>query len=199
MARILLVRHAQVTNPEDLLYGMRDGFPLSDRGKRQAEALGTDIRAIAPDAKAIVVSPAVRTRETAAAIAEALGGAEVREDERLGEWKYGAWEGKTIGEFYRSSGYLEDPESVVAEETFGEMSARVRGALEDLAREVGDGVGIAISHREPLVSAILSYLGKTPKETHGIDMPVASAWEIVYTDGAVSAGPRKVLDRHDVK
>ncbi len=73
--RLILVRHAHAKSgdPDELR-------PLSARGREEARALGERLAAERPDA--VVTSPLLRARETAAAIAKAAG-VELRIDERL--------------------------------------------------------------------------------------------------------------------
>ena len=73
--RLILVRHAHAKSgePDELR-------PLSARGREEARALGERLAAERPDA--VVSSPLLRARETAAAIAKAAG-VELRIDERL--------------------------------------------------------------------------------------------------------------------
>lgn len=73
--RLILVRHAHADpgEPDELR-------PLSARGQQEARALGERLAAARPEA--VLASPLLRARETAAAIAEATG-ATLRVDERL--------------------------------------------------------------------------------------------------------------------
>jgi phosphohistidine phosphatase SixA len=73
--RLFLVRHAEAAagEPDDLR-------PLTVAGRNTARELGARLAAEQPDA--VVSSPLLRARETAAAIAEAAG-LEVEPDERL--------------------------------------------------------------------------------------------------------------------
>jgi phosphohistidine phosphatase len=73
--RLILVRHAHADpgDPDELR-------PLSARGREEARALGERLAAERPEA--VVASPLLRARETAAAIAKAAG-AELRIDDRL--------------------------------------------------------------------------------------------------------------------
>ncbi|MCA1840453.1 MAG: histidine phosphatase family protein [Actinomycetota bacterium] len=66
-----LVRHAEVHNPSNLWYGRLEGFKLSERGLRQAEALGHFFQT--RDVKAVYCSPLQRAQETAKAISGPLG------------------------------------------------------------------------------------------------------------------------------
>ena len=73
--RLILVRHAEAAN------GRPDALrPLTDTGRRAAAKLGRRLAEEAPDA--VVSSPLVRARETAAAIGGAAG-IEAEEDARL--------------------------------------------------------------------------------------------------------------------
>ena len=61
-SRLYLIRHADVENPNKVLYGHLDGFQLSALGRAQAAALGDRLRA--EDLKRIVSSPLARAVET---------------------------------------------------------------------------------------------------------------------------------------
>lgn len=67
MTQIHFVRHGEVHNPTDILYGRMPRFRLSERGRGQAQAAATFLkpRPIA----AVFSSPMLRARQTAAYIA----------------------------------------------------------------------------------------------------------------------------------
>ena len=69
---LLLVRHGQTPTTGKLLPGRARGLHLSETGQAQAKAVGVRLAAV-PKIAAIYASPLERTRETAAAIAEAVG------------------------------------------------------------------------------------------------------------------------------
>src|SRR5712691_11392737 len=73
--RLILVRHAKAApgKPDELR-------PLTPDGREDALALGERLRSARPDA--VISSPLLRARETAAPIAAAAG-VELRTDERL--------------------------------------------------------------------------------------------------------------------
>lgn len=64
---IHFVRHGDVENPRRVFYGRLPGFPLSERGLRQARAAGAVLRD--RSLAAIFSSPMLRTRQTAECIA----------------------------------------------------------------------------------------------------------------------------------
>ncbi|MBP6874687.1 MAG: histidine phosphatase family protein [Candidatus Eisenbacteria bacterium] len=65
--RIHFVRHGEAENPQGIFYGRLAGFPLSERGIRQARAAGACLRTT--PLEAIYASPLERTRQTAEWIA----------------------------------------------------------------------------------------------------------------------------------
>ena len=70
MTTVYLVRHSDVENPQSVLYGHLDGFPLSDLGRRRAEALAE--RLAESGIERIISSPLERAQETARIIAARL-------------------------------------------------------------------------------------------------------------------------------
>src|SRR3954449_12929972 len=88
---ILLVRHGQTPTTGKLLPGRAPGLHLSEEGQAQARAVGERLAA-QPKLKvdAIYASPLERTKETAGAIAKALG-MKVRTDKGLLEADIGDW------------------------------------------------------------------------------------------------------------
>ncbi len=68
--RIYLLRHAESANP-NVFHGAESDVGLSDRGRRQAEAVAAVLAGLAPHG--LVTSPMLRARLTAAPIAAACG------------------------------------------------------------------------------------------------------------------------------
>lgn len=75
-----LVRHAEVDNPDGVLYGRAAGFGLTPRGEAMALALADWFAT--RDVAAVWTSPLLRARRTAAPLADRLG-LEARVDDRL--------------------------------------------------------------------------------------------------------------------
>src|SRR3989442_10228792 len=87
--RCYLVRHCDVLNPRGVLYGYLPGFPLSEKGVRQAHHLGRYLAAT--PARRIYTSPLLRARQTADIIASHLEGAQVIETGDLTEARFGVY------------------------------------------------------------------------------------------------------------
>ena len=96
MATVLLIRHGRTTaNATGVLAGWTPGVDLDDRGREQAQALGARLAEV--PLVVAVSSPLTRCLATADLV---LAGRDVprREDDRLGECRYGAWTGRTLVE-----------------------------------------------------------------------------------------------------
>jgi len=99
--RVLFVRHGVTDwNREGRFQGHQDP-PLSADGLDEARLVASRLAASLEDRpERIVTSPLLRSRQTAEAIAVALGGDDVavESDRRLMELGQGEWEGRTHGE-----------------------------------------------------------------------------------------------------
>src|SRR5438128_1912666 len=93
---IYLVRHGDVHNPKQVLYGRIPGFDLSQLGKQQAARLGKHLSA--KPITAVYASPLERTRQTAAIVTSFLPSIPVVYDERLLEVR-SPMEGRPLAEF----------------------------------------------------------------------------------------------------
>lgn len=166
--RQFLVRHGEsVYNVEERVQGQAD-VSLSDLGRRQAAALATWARAI-PAAEAIDEiwsSPLVRARETAEAMAAALGLPLLIED-RLAELHAGVFQGHLWADLeaafpaevaqWRSG----DVHFVIpGGESRADLAARGRAALEALAERPVRRM-IVVAHGGVLTAALGSLLGRT--------------------------------------
>lgn len=195
MTTVYLVRHGAVDNPQGIEYGRLPGFPLSDRGRRQMTALGNDMKDAGIVPSTIISSPLLRAQESAKIISDVLGiRSNIRTDDQLMEWDQGQWTGHPTDEFAAVSGYYATPMRVVGMESLETMSERVRTAIAEAVASDPTGPIVIVSHREPIASALLSYLGKGFSAIHDIDLLVGSAWEVIFDD----ADPRcrKAFDRN---
>ena len=71
LARLLLVRHGEVLNPDHVVYADLPGFGLSNRGRAQAEETAEHLAT--SGAAVVVSSPLLRAVQTAGPIADRLG------------------------------------------------------------------------------------------------------------------------------
>jgi probable phosphoglycerate mutase len=150
---------AERQDAPDFVLNSRDAdVPLSDLGRRQAEAFGrwladqpADVR---PDA--VLVSPYRRARETADVALAAAGLADVARgvDERLRDREMGMWDSLTwrgiVGKFPEESEraklvgrFFHRPPGG---ESWADICLRLRTFLADVARELQDARVLVVAH-----------------------------------------------------
>ena len=152
MGRLVLVRHAQAEgNAEHRFIGQTD-VPLTDLGRRQAEAVGLRLRTA--DIARVVSSDLSRTADTAATIA-AVAGTPVELEPGIREIDNGEWAGLTPDEiargwpdlWHRYRGGEDVPRP--GGERWGHVRARTLVVMERLLGL--EGVSVVVSHGGPIV------------------------------------------------
>jgi len=147
-----LLRHGEVHNPEGVLYGRRDGYLLSERGREMARVVA---EAIAErDITHLVASPLERAQETARPLAEARG-LQVVTDERVIE-SANVFEGERFaagGNALRNPAnwrHLWNPFRPSWGEPYRELVDRMMAAVTE-ARVVAAGhEAVVVSHQLPI-------------------------------------------------
>src|SRR5689334_9460417 len=87
--RVYLLRHCDVQNPGSILYGHLERFRLSEKGVRQAHALGE--RLASTPVRQIYTSPLERAQQTARIIASHLDNVPVTVTPELAEARFGRY------------------------------------------------------------------------------------------------------------
>jgi len=173
---IVIVRHGQTAaNADGLLQGRADP-PLTELGHRQAAA----IAAALPTPSAVVCSPLLRARQTAAAF-----GLPVVEDDRWIELDYGGYDGKAFSEVpaevwarWRQDVTFAPPEG----ESLADVGRRVRAACEDLCDQADDEDVVVVSHVSPIKAAIAWALDVGDEISWRLHCGVATISRIAITD-----------------
>lgn len=174
LARLLLVRHGEVHNPDHLCYGDLPGFRLSPAGRRQA---GAAAAYLAPaEADLLFCSPLLRARETARIIGRRLGLTPVL-DERLTEWRLGTrwagvcWEDLPAAFPGELEAYLHHPADLpFSPESLAAAADRVIALVEELGRAHSGRRAILVSHQDPIQAARLALTGRRLEDLH-MDKP----------------------------
>ncbi|MGA4800134.1 histidine phosphatase family protein [Streptomyces lavendulocolor] len=163
MTDFVLVRHGETTWHAENRYAGRTDVPLTERGLRQAAALGS--WAAGQRLDAVLCSPLSRARLTAGPAATALG-LTARVDERLYEVDFGRGDGLTRREMAEEfpdelAAFLADP--VAHHLPGGEdpvaAAERAVGCLEEVARELPDGRVLVVAHSTLVRLALCELLG----------------------------------------
>jgi broad specificity phosphatase PhoE len=166
--RIFLVRHADVQNPNGVLYGHLDRFPLSPRGRAQASEIGRRLR----DAgvRRIAHSPLLRARETAELInAELPKPVPLIEEPGLLEAEFGRYlQGVKPWQvpFRRPLWFVHKARRglLPGDETIAAMGGRILAVARRYATEHPDEVSVCVSHADPLQAAWILLDGRPQTE-----------------------------------
>jgi broad specificity phosphatase PhoE len=147
-----LLRHGEVHNPDGVLYGRRDGFHLSDLGRRMAEKVADSVKG--RDITHLRVSPLERAQETAQPLATARG-LDVVTDDRVIE-STNVFEGERFAGGQnalrnpRTWRYLWNPFKPSWGEPYKDVVERMMAAVHD-AREAAAGhEAVIVSHQLPI-------------------------------------------------
>lgn len=180
-ATVLLIRHAAHVDLDRRLSGRRADVALSAAGRTQAAALG---RALAGRGiERVECSPLDRTRDTAAAIAQACALPPPQPVDALIEIDMGEWTGRAL------DGLRDDPAwdawneqrgsaRIPGGETMAEAQARIVGHLSTLEQ----GTVAMVTHSDMIRGAVAHVLGLPLDRLLGFDIDPASVTTIVTGD-----------------
>jgi probable phosphoglycerate mutase len=180
---VLLVRHGQTSTTGVTLPGRAPGLHLADRGREEAVEVAGRIARL-PRIAGIYSSPLERAQETAAPIASACG-LPITVEPGLLECDYGEWTGLPLKDLRRR------PEWKVIQrypsgfrfpggESLAEMQTRITGALGRLVSAHPGHTVVAVSHADPIKSAVAHALGTHLDLFQRIAVFTGSVSAIVY-------------------
>jgi broad specificity phosphatase PhoE len=185
------LRHGQTELSVQRRYSGRGNPPLTDLGRRQAEAAAEYI-ARRGGISAIITSPLQRAYDTAAAVAKALN-VDVVIDDDLIETDFGAWEGLTFAE-----AAARDPElhpnwlrdiaiAPPGGESFASVQERVRRVCDRVMAEYGGTTVLVVSHVTPIKTVLQLALDAGPSILYRLHLDLASlSIAEFYPDGKAS-------------
>ena len=188
----LLLRHGETEHTVEKRFSGAGGLDpeLSGEGERQARAAATRLAADGGRAAidAIVASPMRRTRQTAAAVADALG-AQVREVEDFRECAFGEWESLTFTQVREGwpdllAAWLADSSvRPPGGESFDDVRRRVLRARDQLlARYPGKHV-LVVTHVTPIKTLLLDALAAPTAAMYRMELSPATLTEIEWYAG----------------
>jgi broad specificity phosphatase PhoE len=181
--RLYLVRHCDVRNPKDVLYGHLPDFPLSDKGVAQAHALG---RYFAQKGiPQIYSSPLDRARETAEIIASYLDSVPIIYTDDLIETRFGLylqgvppkqvpWRRPLWFVHMVWPGLLANDESVAG------LATRIRRPLMRLLADHPGQGGICVSHGDPIQGFWVAAEGRPRYALHRLQCAKGGLLELDY-------------------
>ncbi|WP_103353297.1 bifunctional RNase H/acid phosphatase [Amycolatopsis sp. CA-128772] len=195
--RLVLLRHGQTEMSALRRYSGRGDVPLTELGRTQAAAAAKRLAAteglvVDGEAVPIVSSPLTRTKQTAQAVADALGG-RVETHPGLIETDFGDWEGLTFAEAADRDPDLHGAwlgDSSVPPpggESFDVVHRRVRKARDELIAEHGGKTLVLVSHVTPIKTLLRMGLDAGPQLLFRLHLDLASLSIVeFYPDGNAS-------------
>ncbi len=140
------MRHAEVHNPTDIVYGRLPRFRLSERGRAQADRAGQFLST--RPVSALYSSPLLRARETAAIVDRQIHAAHVRLNQSLIEVRT-SYQGSPNSILKPGFSFYE-PLRDQHDETMLEVKQRMLKFLQLVIRRHPGGTIVAISHGDPI-------------------------------------------------
>lgn len=175
--RIVLLRHGQTEWSASGQHTSRTDIPLTDRGRvlaRETAELGR--RILRDRSPALVLtSPRARARMTA----ELVGLHVDRVDERLVEWDYGGYEGRTTAEIRQDDpGWSVWDHGAPGGETPEQVGKRADDLLADVAGALPDGDVVLVGHGHFSRALMARWIGLPVGEGARLMMD-APAWAVL--------------------
>jgi broad specificity phosphatase PhoE len=167
---LYFVRHAEVHNPRNVVYGRLPRFGLSARGREQAARVAACLAG--ERLAAIYTSPLLRARQTAAAIAAYHPTVPVHRSSLLMEIRTG-WQGTPNPEIPKGTSFYvhkKHPDDEGVEELLARMQRLVRRLLR---RHWGEAV-VCVGHADP-IAALTLWAGGLEVTPELLQKPLAPA------------------------
>lgn len=154
--RLYLVRHTDVRNPDDILYGRLPRFGLSELGRQQAERSASVLSEVPVDA--FYSSPQLRARQTARTLAAAHGEKPVRVSRLLAEVRT-AWQGRTHSELETLHFDFYNNPLHEADEKLHEIWNRINKFVQRTRRQHPGQTVVAVTHGDVVFLAKSGFRG----------------------------------------
>lgn len=190
MAILVLLRHGRTTaNREGVLAGWTPGVGLDDTGRAQAATAATRLGAL--PWRAVLSSPLQRCRETLEVVLGARADLAPVTDERIGECRYGDWEGRPLKQLAKEPMWKvvqAHPSAAVfpGGEPLAATSARAVAAVREwdgrITAEYGpESLWLACSHGDVIKAIVADALGLHLDQFQRITAAPCSVTVIRYT------------------
>jgi broad specificity phosphatase PhoE len=167
---VLVVRHAEVHNPRDILYGRLPRFRLSDRGR--AQALETARFLASRPVSAIYSSPLLRARQTADILTTYHPHLAVRLSSALLEVRT-AYQGSP-NSIIKPGFSFYHPKKDAADESMEDVFSRMLRFLQSLVRRHTGQTVVAVTHADP-IAVMRAGLQERPFTSEGLHSVVYPA------------------------
>jgi probable phosphoglycerate mutase len=177
---IVFVRHGNVHNPENLIYGRLPRMRLSSRGRDDVERTAQYLADV--PLAAVYTSPLLRARQTAEVIASYHPGTPLRRASGLVE-VHSSWEGHSNKVVQETQGFsFYDPPKGEGDETIDDVFTRMDRVVRTVRRRHPGRTTVCVSHGDPIKILRIGYSGKelTPANVRAPDPGQASLVTFVF-------------------
>lgn len=188
MSKIYIVRHGQIENPDNIIYGFLP-LPLSEEGRATAKRAGQYLKD--KNIGIIISSPIARTMETAKIINREISGGDLKieEDSRLREIEWGkVFQGMNEEELKKKypnewEEYKKHPSKFGFGETLQTLSERMAEVLQEVVKSHPGKNILLVSHKAPISCLVLKLKDKDLDCMHETEVENGSVWELEHSDG----------------
>jgi broad specificity phosphatase PhoE len=172
--RVIFVRHGNVHNPANIIYGRLPRMRLSARGHEDMDRTARYLADV--PLAAIYTSPLLRARQSAAYLARVHPGVPLRITQWLIE-VHTSWQGESNAITGQTPGFsYYDPPKGEGDETIQQVFDRMNQALRMVLRRHPGQTSVCVSHGDPIKILRIGYAGKelTPDHVRAPDPGQAS-------------------------
>ena len=172
--RVIFVRHGNVHNPENIIYGRLPRMGLSTRGREDMERTASHLAAV--PLAAIYTSPLLRARQSAGYVSRRHPDVPLRTCSWLIEVQT-SWEGESNKATSQIRGFsYYDPPKGEGDETIMDVFGRMDRAMRMVVRRHPGQTSVCVSHGDPIKILRIGYSGKelTPQNVRAPDPGQAS-------------------------
>ena len=172
--KLFLVRHGEVFNPKQIIYGKIPGYFLSDKGCKDIQNTAEKLSENAPF-ELIYASPMDRTRQSAEIISTIVRST-IEVEPRIIETDVGTFQGEPFTKLPED--YFSDASEEYGIESPKVVLNRMVSWFEEVRKKHAGRNLIAISHRDP-IGALMNELNKTAtKKVENCFPDTAQSFEI---------------------
>ncbi len=166
---LLLLRHAEVHNPRNILYGRLPRFGLSERGREQAQQAARFLST--RPVVAIYSSPLLRARQTAMSVSGYHPHLKIRFSRELLEVRTG-YQGSS-NDILKSGFSFYEPLMTPGDESMEDVLHRMVAFLQRLIRRHAGETVVVVSHADPIAITRLGLESKplTVSNLHSVVYP----------------------------
>ena len=177
MKRLYLVRHGEVRNPTGIIYGRLPGFGLSQTGKNQILSAVEKLKLDPP--QTLYASPMQRTQESAKLIGSSLN-LEIETDDRIIETQIGRFQGKAFDNL--PDPYITEAGAHPEIESARSIRKRFLKFTDYLKIQYANKTVVAVSHRDPIVVALLHWQQRSLEDLKKFDCQPGSVFVLNFED-----------------